>query len=288
MIPIEDAEAIARQMLASTKNLDVQVAQTLFRMHLVEQWRIPEGAKVLEIGCGQGDMTAVLANAVGISGHVTALDSAAPDYGAPVSLGQSAQHLKRTSLGQRIAFHFQYDLLDLSNSFSVDQFDYVVLAHCSWYFESLDQLRQVLLRVRPWASRLCFSEWDLEPYTPDQLAHLLAVLIQGQVEAYKVASESNVRTPFSKSRCRQLLQETGWRVSTESAFDSTQLKDADWEIDSCLKTSLTEAEALNCPVKLREWLGSQVDILRRVSGRGRNRSLGSYAIVAERSPEIHL
>lgn len=285
MITLEDAEALARLMQASTKNLDVQVAQTLFRMQLVEEWRIPQGARVLEIGCGQGDMTAVLANTVGNGGHVTAVDSAPPEYGAPVSLGESAQRLERTPLGQRIEFHFNYDLLDPSKSFSADQFDYVVMAHCSWYFESLEQLRQVLLRVRPWASRLCYSEWDLEPHTLDQVAHLLAVLIQGQVEAYKVASESNIRTPFSRARLKQLLSETGWSVSSEAVLDSTPLKDADWEIDHCLRSALTEAEALHCPVKLQEWLSSQMDILRQVVGKGKNRSLGSYAIVAQRSPE---
>lgn len=280
---MEAAEAIARQMALGTEYSGEQVAQTLCRLQLVEGWQIPQGAKVLEVGCGQGDMTAVLAHAVGSSGHVTAVDSAPPQYGAPVSLGQSAEHLKGTPLGPRITFYFQYDLLDPANTFTENSFDYVVLAHCSWYFRSLDQLRQVLLHVHSWASHLCYSEWDMEPHTLDQVAHLLSILIQGQVEAYKIHSESNVRTPFSKARLKQLLQATGWSVSAESVLDTTQLKDADWEIDNCLRDSISEAHTLHLPVKLLELLDSQADTLRRMAERGKNRSLSSYSILAQRS-----
>ena len=36
---------------------------------------------MLEIGCGQGDTTVVLADAVGENGSVVALDPGSPDYG---------------------------------------------------------------------------------------------------------------------------------------------------------------------------------------------------------------
>lgn len=280
---VEDAEIIARQMALGTEYSAEQVVQTLCRLQLVEGWQIPQGAKILEVGCGQGDMTAVLAHAVGSGGHVTAVDSAPPEYGGPVTLGQSAEHLKGTPLGPRITFYFQYDLLDPANAFAENSFDYVVLAHCSWYFRSLDQLRQMLLRVRSWASHLCYSEWELEPHTLDQVAHLLSILIQGQVEAYKTHSTSNVRTPFSKARLRQLLQETGWNVSSESTLDTRRLKDADWEIANCLTSSLSEAHTLNLSMKLLELLDSQADTLRLMAQRGKNRSLSSYSILAQRS-----
>jgi SAM-dependent methyltransferase len=140
-------EELARHMAAYDQYADVQIAQTRFRMELVKQWQIAAGSRVLEIGCGQGDMTAVLADAVGPDGYVTAVDIADPAYGAPITLGQSARHLLATPLGRRIDFRFNYDLL--TYSFPADTFDYVVLAHCSWYVESLDQLRRLLQRSSP-------------------------------------------------------------------------------------------------------------------------------------------
>jgi len=282
MISTELAEEIAKQTAVSLDHLSLQVVQTQFRMQVVQGWQIPQGAKVLEIGCGQGDMTAVLAHTVGPTGHVTAVDIASPDYGAPATVGESAAHLKSTPLGKQIEFHFEFDVLDTTKDFPTNAFDYVVLSHCSWYFEDLEQLRQVLLRIRPWTRHLCYSEWDLEPQTIDQLPHLLAILIQGQVEAYKVGSAGNVRTPFSRTRFKQLLQETGWKVTAESTVDSTSLQDAGWEIDICLSDALTDAETLHLPSKHRELLASQVDILKAVAGTGKNRSLPSYAIVADR------
>jgi SAM-dependent methyltransferase len=283
MATIRDAEYLAAQMQLSKEHFDVQVAQTYLRMQLVEGWQIPQGAGILEIGCGQGDMTATLAHAVGGSGHVTAVDIASPHYGAPVSIGQSADHLKTTPIGDRIDFRFQCDLMDPSISFTENEFDYVVLAHCSWYFGSSEQLRKMLLRIHPWARYLCYSEWNMEPYALDQIAHMLAVLIQGQVEAYKFDTTSNIRTPLSKTRFKQILQQTGWRVLSESAVDSGQLKDADWEVESCIKSSIKDAEASGMPPKLVEFIHSQIDILHSMAARGENRSLFSYSILAEKS-----
>ncbi|MBB2480858.1 hypothetical protein H5P36_11700 [Bacillus sp. APMAM] len=45
--------------------------------------------RILEIGCGQGDTTAALADAVGVNGNVVAMDVASPDCGAPLTLGQA-------------------------------------------------------------------------------------------------------------------------------------------------------------------------------------------------------
>jgi SAM-dependent methyltransferase len=44
------------------------------RMEIVDCWSVQPGWRVLEIGCGNGWMTAALAAAVGDKGHVTAVD----------------------------------------------------------------------------------------------------------------------------------------------------------------------------------------------------------------------
>ncbi|WZO98433.1 methyltransferase domain-containing protein [Isosphaeraceae bacterium EP7] len=280
---MDEAEFIASQMALYAACPDVQVIQTRMRLQLVRGWRIPEGARVLEVGCGQGDMTAVLAHVVGSSGRVTAIDNADPDYGGPVTVGRSAEHLSESALGPRIAFHYGYDLLDEANGFPPDSFDYVVFAHCSWYFGSLDQLRRSLARVRPWASTLCFAEWDLEPRSIDQVAHMLAVLIQGQVEAYQTDSDANVRSPFSGSTLRGLLGETDWSIASDESIDTGPLHDGRWEIDRCLETSTDEAEGLDLPQKLVDLIGSQTEILGLLAEKHGSRSLPSYSIVASKS-----
>ncbi|MCX4507966.1 hypothetical protein OOK53_36510 [Streptomyces anulatus] len=52
-------------MAAADHSPDIQLSQTRHRATLVESWHIEPGSSVLELGCGQGDMTAVLAEAVG-------------------------------------------------------------------------------------------------------------------------------------------------------------------------------------------------------------------------------
>lgn len=93
-----DAASIARLSLHDPSHFSVQYSQTLHRLELLQLWNIHPGSKVLEIGCGQGDCTTVLAHAVGEQGRVVAIDPAELDYGAsfPLSTPPSVPASKRT------------------------------------------------------------------------------------------------------------------------------------------------------------------------------------------------
>lgn len=76
------AEAVAKLCLHEPKHFAVQLHQTEHRIALLSQWDVKWfGTKVLELGCGQGDCTAVLAEAIGPQGHITAVDPAPLTYG---------------------------------------------------------------------------------------------------------------------------------------------------------------------------------------------------------------
>ncbi|MFB7915363.1 class I SAM-dependent methyltransferase [Streptomyces sp. NPDC056061] len=274
------APSIAAVMAASDADPRVQLAQTRYRAELVSGWDVRAGASVLEIGCGQGDMTAVLAEAVGPRGRIVAVDIADPLYGAPVTLGRSAQRLKATPLGSRIDFRFGLDVLDESVAFSANEFDHVVLAHCSWYFASPEQLRGTLARIRRWARSLCFAEWDLEPRSADQLPHLLAVLVQGQTEAGGSRGEGNVRTPFSREALLRALPTTGWDVGPIRVVDTSALQDADWEIDACGRLLVDADRMAELPRAVRDLVLSQADVLRSLARDHGNTPLPAYALTA--------
>ncbi|MFD8980369.1 class I SAM-dependent methyltransferase [Streptomyces sp. NPDC059564] len=274
------APSIAAAMAAAEVSPDVQLAQTRYRAALVSSWGIPIGASVLEVGCGQGDMTAVLAEAVGPQGRVVAVDIADPSYGSPVTLGQSAEHLRATPLGSRIDFRFGLDVLDEAVTFPDSGFDYAVLAHCSWYFASLDQLRQTLARVRHWARSLCFAEWDLTTRSADQLPHLLSVLIQGHIEAGGSRGEGNVRTPFSHESLLRVLPATGWAPAPGQAIDTTGLQDGDWEVAACTALLENDDRMAELPQAVRDLVLSQADVLRSLAKDRGNTPLPAYSLTA--------
>ena len=62
-----------------------QIPQFKHRLQILERLTVEPGSHILEIGCGQGDATIVLADAVGESGKVTAIDPAPLDYGMSIS-----------------------------------------------------------------------------------------------------------------------------------------------------------------------------------------------------------
>jgi SAM-dependent methyltransferase len=249
---------LAPLMAAYSLSPAEQMAQTAFRMSLVADWEIQPGMRVLEIGCGQGDTTAALAEAVGPTGYVTAIDLAPETYGAPVSLGASATHLRNGPLGKRLSFTFSSDVLE--EDFE-ESFDVVVLALCTWYFDSFDQIQAVVSRCASLAPRLCLAEWDLLPRDISQLGHLLAVLIQGQI---KSDWQGNVRTPYSRQALDKMLFQTGWVVGKDSLVDTSGLADARWEIDNCLSLEGRAAIHFGASDKEVTFIESQLDLLRRL------------------------
>ncbi|THA80297.1 class I SAM-dependent methyltransferase [Streptomyces sp. A0592] len=274
------APSLAAGMAAADHSPDIQLSQTRHRAALVESWHIAPGSTVLELGCGQGDMTAVLAEAVGPKGRVVAVDVAEPSYGAPVTIGESAARLMAGPLGPRLDFRFGTDVLDPSVDFPENTFDHVVLAHCSWYFASLGQLQDTLARVRPWARRLRFTEWDLTPTSDDQLAHLLAVLIQGQTEAAGSHGQGNVRTPFSRECLLRLLPDADWTADGSKPVDTRELQDGDWDITACLDLVERDDHLAVLPEPVRQLVLSQTDVLRAIAKPRGNRALAAYSVTA--------
>lgn len=263
--------SLAQEMAAFGVSPDVQLAQTAMRMRLVDAWEIPAGARVLEVGCGQGDLTAVLAAAVGPEGSVVAIDRAGPDYGSPVTIGESLAHLKSGRFGEVIEFHLSCDLRSAPEHLAKTPFDFIVLAHCSWYFDSLDLLGSVLRGARDWAPRLCLSEWDLTPTAAGQFAHLLAALLRGRLEAHKEGSQANIRCPYAMPTLQNLLEGTGWHELACVPIDCSELLDGRWEVDDCLGLDAGDAPLLE----------SELAVLRSVAARFGTESLHSFALQAQ-------
>ncbi len=102
---------IVECMAISNGDPTIQRVQTEHRLKLAQYWDIKEGSRILEIGCGQGDTTAVLAYLTGENGFVHGIDRASPDYGRPITLAYAAEHLKKSKLGKQIKIDFDVDLL---------------------------------------------------------------------------------------------------------------------------------------------------------------------------------
>lgn len=86
MSTVQDALSLAQLCLHDPSSIEIQHAQTLHRLTIIQRWKIPTGSRVLELGCGQGDCTAVLASVAGEQGTVVAVDPAELDYGTSARL----------------------------------------------------------------------------------------------------------------------------------------------------------------------------------------------------------
>lgn len=261
-------QEIASIMAAYQLSPEEQVRQTRFRRQLVEWWGIQPGQRILEIGCGQGDMTAVLADAVGPAGYVLAVDSADESYGSPVSLGDSAAVLKNSELGSAIEFRFACQDLEAIGA----DFDAVVMANCSWYFSGSQELAGTLFQAKGLAPKLLFSEWELYPRQLSQFGHFLAVQYARLSGAHYVSAELNIRNAMSSDQIKALANAVGWRIVGEHVFDNPDLADGEWEIAMCSEVA--------SGVGADQRLTTLVDAIR--ANRHHSDSLPIFSLMAER------
>lgn len=205
----------------------IQRAQLTHRMALVEAFQITKGMCVLEIGCGQGDTTVALAEAVGESGKVVAIDIASPDYGAPITLGEASDTIKQSPLGSRIDFHYETNFLAFE---TIERFDAIVLSHCSWYFTNPQQLLAYFQKMNSMTNRVCFAEWDVDYTDMNQRAHFCAVQILALSSAF-CGGDGNIQNVFHKAQIQDMLAQAGFQVQQPTIIDATYLQDGQWEID---------------------------------------------------------
>lgn len=261
---------------------EVQRVQTAHRMRLAEFWGIRQGARVLEIGCGQGDTTAVLACRVGPSGLVRGVDIAPPGYGAPMTVGEAAARLQQSRIGGPVRMEFGLDVLQDDVDFGENAYDEIVFSHSSWYLQSPEQLERLLARARRWGRRLCFAEWDPRIGRIGQLPHLLAVLVQAQAECFKTDSEANVRTLLAPADIRRIAHSAGWSVDEEATLPASGLQDGGWEVELALGELAEELPRLHgLPRKSRQLLESQLGLLAAYASAGSSfESMDSWAMTA--------
>ena len=278
-------ELFLEEILADSPLFDahskVDRVQTAHRVKLVEFWQPKEGSRILEIGCGQGATTIVLAHAVGANGWIQGVDTASGDYRTPLTMREAKVHLAASGIGAWTQIDYDTDVRAESISFERNEFDWVILSLSSWYFASSSDLTSVLERVRPWSSRLGFAEWDPRPRETGQFAHALAAVMWSQLSSLMEHSEANIRTLMSREQVRTIVEAAGWRVEEEAWMCTPGMQDAKWETDSVLHEAESELPKMSdVPSRLAEVLMSQASMLREVISAYGTQSLGTYAFAA--------
>ncbi|KAI3329542.1 SAM-dependent methyltransferase [Ustulina deusta] len=254
------APKIATYSLQAPGHPDIEVAQAAHRIRLVNHWRLEPGTRVLELGCGQGSATAVLAEAVGESGHVDGVDPAEPDYGAPFTLSQAQQHLSASPVGHRIAWHRatpQQFLLSAADRV----WDVAVLAHCIWYLASERELEDILAALHGRVGRLCVAEYALHATEKAALPHVLAVLARGALESCKAESTENVRSPLSPSAIKNAARRSRWECTRETTLvPEPGLLDGSWEVGTVMSDHFSrEVEKAVSDERMRTVIASTRD-----------------------------
>jgi len=221
-----------------------------------------EGKTVLEIGCGQGDMTVALAWAVGFSGTVHAIDPAPPDYGSPETLQEAQQRISRSPLGARIKWKRCEPVEALKRDPLLKSADFIVLAHSLLYMDSMDYIANLLralardpgVSTTPEAtsSTLLVAEWGMRASHEGARAHLYAV----QAQAVRPLRKGNVQLYLEPNVTVELASSAGWKVEKETWVNSPDLDDGKWEVAAAMRIPL-EDDTDGATGDFLEELGSQ-------------------------------
>lgn len=248
----------------------IQQIQLQHRFSLVKAFNLQPGMRILEIGCGQGDTTMALAHIVGDSGFVKAIDIASGDYGAPMTLQEAHENIKKSPLGSRIEFQLDTDFLSLDTT---EQYDAIVFSHCSWYFHDEAQLLQYFEHTRSMTSQLCFAEWDTTYHTHEQSSHFFAVTILALFSQY-VDNDGNIQAIFTKKHIQKLLKQANFTNCTLIEVDASYLQDGAWEQDYA---NSIQSEFSDAPPLIQTLLDALYDNMNTVQ---QPQSLNSFVIIA--------
>ncbi|KPM39572.1 hypothetical protein AK830_g7012 [Neonectria ditissima] len=231
-IAVSAAQTIATYSLLTPGGLAVETGQAAHRVRLANFWRITPGSRVLEIGCGQGNCTAVLAEAVGLTGHVDAVDPGSPDYGAPFTLREAQAHISESAVGSRVAW-YNAEPLEFLKEHEDMMWEYVVFAHCIWYFASPDLLGAMLKSLKRRVKQVLVAEYALTATEKDAQAHVLAARARSTLEAHNKTSEANIRSMPSPSEIKVIAESAGWNLDAEDiVVPMEDLLDGHWEVGS--------------------------------------------------------
>ena len=244
MLALAQAEQIASYSIQDPQHPEIEIAQVKHRIHLVNVWDIQPGSRILEIGCGQGTCTAVLAEAVGPDGHVDAVDPAPADYGAPFTLGQAQAFVSASKVGSRVSWH-QADPTEFLGK-SEGSWDAAVLAHCIWYFSAPEVLEDMLKALKGRVKKVYVAEYALHATRPTAVPHVLAAMTRATLEAHKAKSEENIRSPLGPDGIKKIGESAGWSLEKEGVVvpEEGGLQDGFWEAGSISHASfLAEVEA---------------------------------------------
>ncbi|KAJ2966688.1 hypothetical protein NQ176_g10031 [Zarea fungicola] len=207
-IPLDSAEKIARYSpTPNDMSVQIEKVQVEHRLHLINTWRITPGSKILEIGCGQGTCTTVLATAVGPDGHA---------------------HISAGELGSRISWHNAEpsDFLTATDK----KWDYAVFSHCIWYFDNREVLANMLRALKGRVGSVLVAEYALKATERDAEPHLLAAIARASLEAHNDASSANIRCLLSPAGIKEIAEAAGWKVGQETNIVPAQdLLDGIWE-----------------------------------------------------------
>ncbi|MBT2641546.1 methyltransferase domain-containing protein [Bacillus sp. ISL-41] len=251
---------------------EIQQVQLQHRLDLVEAFGIEKGMRILEIGCGQGDTTVALADTVGNEGKVTAIDIASRDYGAPFTLGQATDRIKKSVLGDRIEFHFEMDF-DVYECSEI--FDIAILSHSSWYFKSTERLLRYFQKLRKMAKRVCIAEWDLDYSYLTQRSHFLAASILALHSTF-VNNDGNIQNLFHKALIQELLERAEFKIIKVGIVDATYLQDGNWE--KSYANSIRH-EFANAPDMIQTLVNSYYELIN--AKMDNEQSLNSFILCAE-------
>lgn len=210
-----------------------EIEQLQHRLNLVNIWTSSSfnrfhGCTILEIGCGQGDMTIALAHAVASNGRVMALDPAPLDYGSPTTLGEAQAFINSSSIG-RVVKWVQRDPIEYLQNAEGLEADFIVLAHSLFYLPSEEYTLSLLRKCREVArpgTRLLLAEWGMRASNAAAEAHVLAVKAQ---IAFPLP-EANVRTVLEPVRVKEMARQAGWEFEREAWVEDPELDDGGWEV----------------------------------------------------------
>lgn len=134
---------------------------------------------------------------------------------------------------------------DYLKSYTGPAYDYAVLSHCIWYFETPSVLGSIISALSAHCKNLCIAEWSLRSMKINSQAHVLTALLFSLMEAKRdVPGDGNIRTILSPTKICEVVEAASssalgskLKLEKQDIKESNEdLLDGHWEVSYLLRT----------------------------------------------------
>lgn len=247
------------------------------KLRICKFFGIRKGWRIMDLGCGSGGTSVAAASVVGTTSKVLAIDESEEE------IERCTNYITKMEFEDIIETRLA-NVLDLE--FEDVQFDMILLLYTPQFLGCLEDLKEVLLKIKDWTTRIGIADHIPVPSAYGESVYLLFNWLSHDLARVSMGKKTD--RLYHPEEIRNALMMTGWKIVKERKFKVSKKNIwPEWAMKDNIKRLSMEIETLKDPVH-KETFSSRLQTIKNLTEKGfMPKPTSMFAAVAEREVGQH-